>query len=96
MRPGLAQMRGRHHPVERGFDGTCGIAQKCSHPRQRLVGFGIEDMEDRADQQRMTGLFPMVAPFERTFGIDQHVGDVLHIAHFPFAAPDFEQGVIGA
>jgi hypothetical protein len=29
------------------------------------------------------------------FGIDQHVGDVLDVADFPFAAAYFEQRVVG-
>ncbi|OCC24607.1 hypothetical protein MB02_03720 [Croceicoccus estronivorus] len=51
------------------------------HPRERLILLGIKDMEDRADQHRMRGLLPMVAPLEHAFGVDQDVGDILHIAH---------------
>ena len=36
----------------------------------------------------------MVAPFERAFRIDQHVGDVLHVAHFVDAAPHFHQRIV--
>jgi hypothetical protein len=50
---------------------------------ERLVLLGIENMEDRADQQGVAGLLPMVALFEAAFGIDQDVGDVLDVADFP-------------
>src|SRR6202158_3882750 len=43
----------------------------------------------------MAGLLPMVPAFERAFGIDEHVGDVLHVTHFPFAASYFKQRVVG-
>ena len=52
-------------------------------------------MQDGADQQGMTGLLPMVPLFERAFGIDQDVGDVLDVADFPFAAAHFEQRIVG-
>ena len=52
-------------------------------------------MEDRADQQGMGGLLPVVALLQRTFRVHQHVGDVLHVAHFPGALADFEQGIVG-
>ena len=42
----------------------------------------------------MAGLLPVIAAFERPFGIDQHVGNVLDIADFGHAAPDFQQGVV--
>ena len=44
--------------------------------RQGLVRSGIEHVQDRTDQQRVARVFPMVAPFELPFGIDQDVGDV--------------------
>ncbi len=55
----------------------------------------IYRLQDRADQQGMRGFFPMVALVERTFRIDQNVGDVLHIADFPFAAPHLQQRIVG-
>jgi hypothetical protein len=51
-------------------------------------------VKDRANEQRVAGLLPVIAAFERAFGIDQHVGDVLDIADFGHAAPDFQQGVV--
>ena len=32
----------------------------------------------------------MIAALQRTFGIDQNVRDILHVAHLPLAAPHFE------
>ena len=43
----------------------------------------------------MAGLLPMVPPLQRAFGIDQHVGDVLDVADFPFAAAHLEQRIVG-
>src|SRR3546814_6617155 len=37
----------------------------------------------------------MSALLEASFGIDQHIGDILHVAHLPFALTDFEQGIVG-
>jgi hypothetical protein len=48
-------------------------------------------MQDRADQQSERSLFPVVAPLQHAFGIDQDISDVLHLAHFMRAAPDFQQ-----
>jgi hypothetical protein len=47
-------------------------------------------MQDGADQQRVRGLLPVVAPLECTLGIDQDIADVLRIAHFVHTAPHFE------
>ena len=37
----------------------------------------------------------MIALLERAFGIDQHVGDVLDVAHLPLAASHFEKRIVG-
>ncbi len=52
-------------------------------------------MQNGPDEQRMAGLLPVVAPFKRAFGIDQHIGDVLHVAHLVDAASHFHQRVVG-
>jgi hypothetical protein len=52
-------------------------------------------VQDRADEQRMAGLFPMVPLLQGTFGIDQHVGDILDVAHLPLAAAHLQQRVVG-
>src|SRR3546814_16993469 len=51
----------------------------------------VEDVKDSADQERVGGFFPMVPPFERTFGIDQTIGDILDIAHLMRAAAYLQQ-----
>ena len=89
-------MRRRHH----GLAGSCsigrfGVGQEVGDAGERLVGFGVEHMEDRADQERVAGLLPVIAPFQRALGIDQDIGDVLDVAHFGVAAPDFEQRIVG-
>src|SRR5882724_5390335 len=42
----------------------------------------------------MTGLLPMVPLVERAFGVNQNVGDILHVADLPLPAPDLEQWVV--
>jgi hypothetical protein len=37
----------------------------------------------------------VVTALERALGIDQDVCDVLNVADLPFAASDFEQGIVG-
>ena len=90
-----AERIGGHHPPERGDERLLGVRQECGYPRERLFRLGIKNVEDRADQQAVAGFLPMVAPFERAFGIDQDVGDVLDITNLPFAAPHFQQRVVG-
>ena len=52
-------------------------------------------MQDGANQKGVTGLFPMIATFQRSFGIDQNVGDILDVAHLPFTAANFQQRIVG-
>ena len=68
---------------KRHLDRPLRIGQEVGDAGERLVRLGIEDMQDRADQQRVAGLLPVVAALQRAFGIDQDVGDVLDVAHFP-------------
>src|SRR3546814_12417016 len=42
----------------------------------------------------MRGLLPVTAPLQRTFRVDQQVGDVLHIAYLLRAAAHLQQGVV--
>src|SRR5690606_33547696 len=81
--------------AKRRLDGAAGIGQEVGNTRQGLVLLRIKDMQDRADQQAMAGLFPVIALVERAFGIDQYIRDVLHVADFPFPLPDLQQGVVG-
>ncbi len=92
---GLAEMWGVHHCSEGGFDGPRGIGEKGGYASERLFLFGVEDMEDRADEKGMAGLFPMVTPFKGAFRVDQNVSDVLYIANLPFALSHFKQGIVG-
>ena len=74
--------------------GRFGSDRKAATPAS-VLSLGIEDVQDGADQQRVAGLLPVVPLFERPFGIDQDVGDVLNVADFPFAAADLEQRIVG-
>src|SRR5438552_4370915 len=51
-------------------------------------------MQDRADQERMAGLLPVIASLKRTLGIDQDISDVLDVAHLGVAAAHFEQWIV--
>ena len=75
--------------------GRRGSERNAATPASVLSCLGIEDMKDRADQQRVAGLLPVIPPLQRPFRIDQHVGDVLHVADLPLAAADLEQRVVG-
>ncbi len=85
----------RHHPVQRQLERTRRVAEEVGDAAQRLVLACVQHMQDGADQQRVTGLFPMVPAFECAIGIDKNVGHVLHVAHFVRAAPHFQQRVVG-
>ena len=63
-----------------------GSARKLA-TRASVSHFRHEAHEDSPDQQRMRGLFPVIATLARAFRIDQDIGDVLHVADFcrPFA-----------
>ncbi len=91
----LAEMGSHHHRLQRRLDAALGVGQKIRDTGECLVLFGVENVQDRADQQRVTGLLPVIAFFQRALGIDQNVGDVLDIAHFPFATADFQQRIVG-
>ena len=52
-------------------------------------------MQDRANQQGMAGLLPMIAALERAFGIDEDVGDILGVPYLAVAFADLEKRVIG-
>jgi hypothetical protein len=56
MNAGLAEMGGLHHRRQRRLDRPLRVGQEGGDAGQRLVLLGIEDMQDRADQQRVRGL----------------------------------------
>jgi hypothetical protein len=93
-RVGRAEMIGGHHSPEGRGERALGIGKERGDTRQRLFFLGVQDVENRADQKRMAGLLPMVAAFERAFGIDQNVGDILDVAHLVGAPANFEQRII--
>ena len=62
MRSRLAEMRGPHHGAQRGFDRAFRIGEEAGDAGQRLVGLGIENMQDRTDEKRVARFLPMV-PF---------------------------------
>ena len=76
------------------FDRTLRIGQEIGDAGERLVRLGIEDMQDRANEEAVAGLLPMIAAVERSFRIDQDVGDVLDVAHFLVAAPHLQQRIV--
>ena len=71
------------------------VGQEVRDAGQRLVWFGVKNMQDRADKQRMAGLLPMAPAFQRAFGIDQNVGDVLDVADLCIAAANLQQRIVG-
>ena len=85
----------RHHRSQRRLDRPLRIGEKVGNAGEGLVPLRVEDVQDRADEQRMAGLLPVVPFLKRAFRIDQHVGDVLDIPDFPLAAADLEQWVVG-
>ena len=91
---GRAEMVGRHHPAQRVGEGALRIGEEGGDAGERLLFLRIEDMQDGADQQRMAGLLPMAAPFQRPFGIDQDVGDVLDVADLVRSLAHLEQRVV--
>jgi predicted naringenin-chalcone synthase len=44
-------MRRRHHRLQSGFDRTARVRQEGGNTSQSLLLFGIEDMQDGADQR---------------------------------------------
>jgi hypothetical protein len=91
----IAQVLRRHHPVQGQLERAGRVGQEVGDAAQRLVFARVEHMQDGSDQQRVRSLLPVVALLQRAFGIDQNVGDVLHVAHFIRAAPNLQQRVVG-
>jgi hypothetical protein len=87
-------MIGRHHRAQRLGEGALRVGQEGHDASKGLVLLGIKDVNDRADQQRMARLLPMIAAVERAFGIDEDVGDVLDVADLVRAAPYLDQRIV--
>ena len=95
MCPGFAKVLRRHHCAKRGLDRTFRVGQKTCDAGKRLVLLRIEDVKDGSDQQGVTGLLPVVPPFQRSFGIDEHVGDILDVANLSFPLSYFQERIVG-
>src|ERR1700685_4622030 len=91
----LTEMRGRQHRIHRRLDGARRIRQEIGNAGERLVGFSVKDMQNRANKQGVTGLLPMIAALERAFGIDEDVGDILGVAYLAVTLADFEERIVG-
>ena len=86
----VAQMVRGHHDPEGLLEGAVGIRQKARDLREGLFFFGVENMQDGANQKGVAGLFPMGAPLEGAFRIDQNVRNVLDIANLVRAFADLQ------
>ena len=70
-----------------------GSASKAGDAGQRLFLLGVEHVQDGAGQQGVSRLVPVIAAVAGAFGINEDVGDVLHIAHFLRALAHFQQRI---
>ena len=95
MCPGFAKMLRRHHCAKRGLDRTFRVGQKARDPGKRLVLLRIENVKDGSNEQGVAGLLPVVPPFQRPLGIDEHVGDILDVANLPFPSSYFQERIVG-
>ena len=69
---------------ERRLDRPLRIREERGDAGQRLVCLGIEDVQYRTDEQRVDWSSPNGSACRAIpSGIDQHVGDVLHVTHLP-------------
>lgn len=51
----ITKMKSRKHRIQRGLDRAARVRKESGNAGKRLVSFSIEDMQDRADEQRMAG-----------------------------------------
>jgi len=65
-----------------------------SDPHSYAITVTASDGTNSSDQQCVAGFLPVVSSFQRPFGIDQHVGDILHVTDFPLPSPHFQKGVV--
>src|SRR6266436_9963429 len=91
----LTEMRGRQHRIQRRLDRARRIRQEVGNAGECFVGFRVEDMQNRANKQGVTGLLPMISAFERAFGIDEDVGYILGVAYLAVTLADFEERIVG-
>jgi hypothetical protein len=90
----VAGVRRRHHGAERHFNRAFWVGEETGNAGKRLARFGVKDVENGADQQRVAGLLPMIATFDRSLRVDQYVRDILEIARLPLAATNLQQWIL--
>jgi hypothetical protein len=56
-----SEMRRRYHRAQRRLDRSPRIGEEAGDPRQRLFGLGVENMQNRTDQERVARFLPVVA-----------------------------------
>ena len=88
-----ADMVGGQHRPQSAADGAGRIGKKIGNARERLFFLRVKHMENGADEKRVGGLLPVVAPLSCAFRIDENVGNVLHIANFIAAAAHLEERI---
>ena len=90
----VAQMVRGHHDPEGLFKRAVRIGQKARNLRECLFLFGVENMQDGADQKGVAGLFPVGAPLQGAFRIDQNVRDVLDVANLVRAFANLQKRIV--
>ena len=90
-----AQVRRGHHQPQRVIEGVGGIGEEVGDAAERPVLAGVKDVQDRADQERVAGLLPVITLLDRAFRVHEHVGDILDVAHLLHPAADLQQGIVG-
>src|SRR3546814_10756961 len=86
-------MVGAHHSLERRGERALRIGEEGGDPRERLFFLGVENVQNRTDEQRVAGFLPVISALERPFRIDENIGDILNVANLVLAATDLEQRV---
>src|SRR3546814_15766359 len=87
-------MVGAHHSLERRGERALRIGEEGGDPRERLFFLGVENVQNRTDEQRVAGFLPVISALERPFRIDENIGDILNVANLVLAATDLEQRVV--
>ena len=70
-----------------------GIREEGGDARERLVLLGVEDVQDGADQERVSARLPVVLGLLFAGRVDQDVGDVLGVLDLVQASSDLQQRV---
>ena len=91
---GRAEVVRSHYPAQRVRGALLRIAEEGRNAGERLLLLGVEHMRDGADRQGVTGLLPMRPPLQRTFRIDQDVGEVLHVADLVRSLAHLQERVV--